>query len=245
METSGGLIVIEVDASGTVRRAEGLALASAGLAAARLVGHRLTDVLRNPTGPTGPAGSTGPTGATGDVDDGDGEAVREAEARRRRSEARLREAQRIAHVGSWEWDVASNHVEWTDEMYNIYGLARGDLVGSYESFLERVLPEDREHTRTVVFDAFRSHAPFVYDHRVARPDGSVRMLHTRGAVFTDAAGKVSRMAGACWDVTDLWQRTQERERAFSLLRATLKIDRGSTAGRRSRRQRRGPQRAAA
>jgi PAS domain S-box-containing protein len=149
------------------------------------------------------------------------EAIRQAEARCRRSEARLREAQRIAHVGSWEWDVASNRIEWTEEMYRIYGMTPADFPGTYEAFLSHVLDDDREYTRTVVFDAYRTLQPFVYDHRVVRPDGSVRMLHTRGEVFTDDGGKVTRMAGACWDITDLWQRSQECERSASLLRASF------------------------
>jgi len=144
-----------------------------------------------------------------------------AEERSARSEARLLEAQRIAHVGSWEWEVESNRVEWSDELYRIYGLTRSDFAGTYEAFLDRVLPEDREHTRAVVFDAYRNVKPFVYDHRIVRPDGNVRMLHTLGEVVADAHGRVLRMSGACWDTTELWETTRERERSVSLLRATL------------------------
>jgi signal transduction histidine kinase len=138
-----------------------------------------------------------------------------------RSEARLAEAQRIAHVGSWEWETATNKVRWTDEMYSIYGLAPAAFPGTYEAFLEHVLPEDRETTRTVVFDAYRNGQPFRYDHRIVRPDGSVRMLHTRGDVFADSHGKVLRLAGACWDITDLWESRRALERSLSLLTATL------------------------
>ena len=70
------------------------------------------------------------------------------------SEARLAEAQHIAHIGSWEWDAVRNVVAWTDELYRIYALEKESFAGTYEAFLERVLPEDREYTRTVIFEAF-------------------------------------------------------------------------------------------
>jgi PAS domain S-box-containing protein len=137
------------------------------------------------------------------------------------SEARLSEAQRIAHVGSWEWDVASDRVTWTDEMYRIYGIQPADFDHRYEGFLQRVLPEDREHTQSVVLEAYRANKPFIYDHRIKRPDGSVRMLHTVGEAFADSDGKVARLAGACWDITDRWCANREREHSLSVLRATL------------------------
>ena len=139
----------------------------------------------------------------------------------RSTEARLLEAQRIAHVGSWEWDVEANKVHWSDELYRIYGIVPGQFGGTYEAFLEHVLVEDREHTRSVVFDAYRNGKSFVYDHRIVRPDGGIRMLHTRGEAITDSLHRVIRMVGSCWDTTDLWTATRNNERALSLLRATL------------------------
>jgi signal transduction histidine kinase/PAS domain-containing protein len=138
-----------------------------------------------------------------------------------RSEAKLVEAQRIAHVGHWEWNVPQDRVSWSDELHRIYGVAPGAFAGTYEAFLEHVFPEDREHTRSVIFAAFRSAKPFKYDHRIVRADGSVGMLHTLGAVTTDDHGKVIRMAGACWDITELWDAQQTAERSLSLLHATL------------------------
>jgi PAS domain S-box-containing protein len=138
-----------------------------------------------------------------------------------RAEDRLSEAQRIAHVGSWEWDATRNAVTWSDELYSIYGLERDEFGATYESFLERVYPDDREYTGRVIFDAFRTARPFVYDHRIVRKDGSVRMLHTRGEVLPDGSGKPARLVGCCWDVTDLHEAQREAERSLSLLRATL------------------------
>jgi PAS domain S-box-containing protein len=137
------------------------------------------------------------------------------------SRARLIDAQRAGHVGSWEWRVPENRVSWSEELYRIYGLRQGDFDGTYEGFLAHVLPEDRERTRRVIFDAFRRAGPFEYDHRIVRADGAVRMLTTRGDVETDAGGKVVRMLGSCVDITERWQAEQAVERNASLLQATL------------------------
>jgi PAS domain S-box-containing protein len=138
-----------------------------------------------------------------------------------RSEQRLAEAQRVAHVGSWEWSVASNRVTWSDELHRIYGLEEGRFEGTYQAFLARVYPDDRQHTETVVRQALQNATAVVYDHRIVRPDGSVRMLHTRAEVVVDPDGTPLRMMGSCWDVTERWQATRRLERSVSLLRSTL------------------------
>ena len=138
-----------------------------------------------------------------------------------RTAALLAEAQRLAHVGSWEWNVAPNVVTWSDEMHRIYGIELGQFDGTYEAFLARVHPDDRQHTQNVVLEAYRTAQPFIYNHRIVRRDGTVRMLHTRGAVSVDAQGKPLRLGGSCWDITAKWEAEQSRERSYSLLRAAL------------------------
>jgi PAS domain S-box-containing protein len=138
-----------------------------------------------------------------------------------RSEARLANAQRIARIGSWEWDVTSNAVTWSNEMHRIYGLEPGQFGGTYEAFLARVFSEDKSHTESVVFDAYRTAKPFVYDHRIVRPNGEIRMLHTRGEVVTDDKGRPLRLTGSCWDITDRWMAEEQLARSVSLWRASL------------------------
>lgn len=137
------------------------------------------------------------------------------------SQARLTEAQRVAHVGSWEWNIADDRVSWSDELFQIYGIEPGKFVASYEGFLSRVHPDDLEHTMAVIQRAVRDITPFIYDHRVIRPDGGTRMLHTRGEVMGDGAGKAVRLVGSCWDVTDRWEAMQALEHTVSTLKATL------------------------
>ena len=146
---------------------------------------------------------------------------KQAEIELASSRMRLAEAQRVAHIGSWEWSVADNRVTWSDELFNIYGIARAGFVASYEGFLSRVHPDDVEHTTAVIRQAVVAVTPFIYDHRIMRPDGSVRMLHTRGEVLPDIEGKAGRLVGSCWDVTDRWQATEKLEHTVSTLQATL------------------------
>jgi PAS domain S-box-containing protein len=148
-------------------------------------------------------------------------ARKQAEVEVAASRTRLAEAQRVAHIGSWEWNVADNRVTWSDELFNIYGIAPTSFVASYEGFLARVHPDDIEHTTTVIRQAVDAVTPFIYDHRVVRPDGGVRMLHTRGEVIADGGGRAGRLVGSCWDVTERWEATQQLEHTISTLRATL------------------------
>jgi PAS domain S-box-containing protein len=138
---------------------------------------------------------------------------RRAENEMKRSRERLAQAQRLAHLGSWEWDVARNQVTWTDELYVIYGVDPGSHVPSYESFLASVHPDDREHTGNVLRMAMQNLSPFVYDHRILRPDGAIRMLHTRGEVIATSDGRVRKLVGSCWDITDRWDAIRAAEAA--------------------------------
>lgn len=138
-----------------------------------------------------------------------------------RDQRRLAEAQRVAHVGSFEWDIERNAVTWSDELHRIYGFEPGQFGGTFEAFLERVHPEEVTTTKNIIFDAYRQLGPFMYDHRIVRSDHSVRVLHTRGDVVTNSLGKPVRIVGTCWDITALTEATQARERAVSLLEATI------------------------
>ncbi|TMQ60214.1 MAG: response regulator [Candidatus Eisenbacteria bacterium] len=125
-----------------------------------------------------------------------------AQEKLEKSEARLREAQRAARMGSWEWDIDRNVVWWSDELCSIYGLDPTTFGATYEGFLERVHPDDREHARTVVSTAVREKHAFSFEHRIVRPDGSVRVLLDQGGVLTDGRGKPIRMIGTGQDITE-------------------------------------------
>ena len=125
-----------------------------------------------------------------------------AEDALRQSEARLREAQRIAHVGNWQWNIATNELHWSEEIYSIFGLARDQFRATYEAFLERVHPEDREKVMQAVRQTLGAGKPYSLDHRVVRPGGEVRIVHERAEVSQDGEGKAVQMVGTVQDITE-------------------------------------------
>jgi PAS domain S-box-containing protein len=138
---------------------------------------------------------------------------KEAEEALRAREAQLAEAQRLAHLGSWEWDAAADRVVWSDEMYRLFGTEPGGMELSMEGYLERVFPADRERVRATVERALAEGGEYSLEHRVVRADGEVRWLAAAGAVLQR---EPPRLAGTALDVTE---RTQAEDREKELLRA--------------------------
>lgn len=120
----------------------------------------------------------------------------------RESDNHLRDAQAIAHIGSFQWSVAGNSLTWSDELYRIYGLDPEGPHPTYEGYLERVHPDDRERIRTTVGEALRTGEPFAHTYRVIRPDGKLRWAWAQGRVKRDAAGAVVALQGTCQDITE-------------------------------------------
>ena len=147
--------------------------------------------------------------------------LRTTRERLERSEALLAQAQRMAHIGSFEWDVQTNIVRWSDELHRIYGVEPGHFDGTYEAFLSHVHPDDLERTKATIFDALRNGTAFIYEHRIIRSDGKTRVLQTRGDLIKDRENRPIRMAGCCLDITELKDAMGNLERARSLLEATI------------------------
>ena len=117
-------------------------------------------------------------------------------------DARLKEAQELAHVGSWEWSVADNSVWWSDEIYRICGVDRESFRPNYDALMKLIPAADREKVAELVQKALADREPFQFEHRIVRPDGFERVMHSLGRVVVDGAGQVVRMLGASQDITD-------------------------------------------
>ncbi|WP_332641891.1 putative bifunctional diguanylate cyclase/phosphodiesterase [Aeromicrobium sp.] len=117
-------------------------------------------------------------------------------------EQRLIEAQRISHVGSYDFEIATNTNVWSDQLYRIYGREPQSFNASYERFLEMIEPEDREHVVEVHKRSMETLEPFEMEERISWPDGEVRTLASWGEVVADADGNPMRMMGICWDITE-------------------------------------------
>ena len=134
---------------------------------------------------------------------------KKAEKELEESRRSLLEAQQVAHLGIWEWDIAANVVTWSDELYKIYGLTPQEFKASYEGFLERVHPDDRERVNGLVDSAYQNQTPLDFYHRVVCPDGSVRTLHGRGEIVTDQQGSAIRIVGTALDVSAIKEAEEE------------------------------------
>ncbi len=119
-----------------------------------------------------------------------------------RSESSLAEAQRIAHIGNWDWDIATNALVWSDEIYRIFGLQPQGFDPTYPAFLDRVHPDDRAMVEDAVGRTLDRDAPYSIDHRIVRPDGAVRIVHEQAELGYDASGTPARMIGTVQDITD-------------------------------------------
>jgi two-component system cell cycle sensor histidine kinase/response regulator CckA len=120
---------------------------------------------------------------------------------RKRAQEFLSQAQALAHIGSWEWDVACDTITWSEETYRIFGLtpAHGPIV--LEQYLALIHPDDRETVAGAVRHTLETGASFEIDHRIVHPDGSVHFLHGRGGLVTDATGRPLGMTGTVLDIT--------------------------------------------
>ena len=136
------------------------------------------------------------------------ERAEDALARLAESEQALAEAQRLAAIGSWDWDVQADTVAWSDEMYRIVGVERDRFEIGFDSYLALMHPDDRELLRREIETALRTTEPFRFQHRVIQPSGEVRTIDSRGRVALDDDGRVVRMLGTGQDITE--RRAAER-----------------------------------
>jgi diguanylate cyclase (GGDEF)-like protein/PAS domain S-box-containing protein len=144
-------------------------------------------------------------------------AERGAAQRLRRSERLLAETQRLAHVGSWEWDSPgrSERLAWTDEMYRLVGLVPQSVMVTPRLWLDVTHPADRERLETGLRQAFTRPGPFELAQRLVLPTGEVRHLAVRGEVEHDGEGRTVRAWGSAQDVTER-HRVQEELRRTAL-----------------------------
>ena len=127
---------------------------------------------------------------------------KQAELALKESEASLANAQRIAHLGNWDWNIEKNELRWSDEIFRIFGLSPKEFGATYNAFLNSVHPEDRELVKKSVNEALNKKTPYGIDHRIVQPDGTELIVHEQAEAFFDDTGKPIRMSGTVQDITD-------------------------------------------
>ncbi len=125
----------------------------------------------------------------------------------------LNEAQRIAHLGSWELDLLTNQLTWSDEIYRIFGIDPDTFEASYEAFLQAIHPDDREAVNTAYFNSVKTRTPYSIDHRLLLPDGGIKYVHEECETFYEDDEPI-RSAGTVQDITGQ-KLVEERLRTIS------------------------------
>lgn len=124
------------------------------------------------------------------------------EAQLAKQARQLEEAQRVALVGSWDWDIRSDTITWSDEHYRIFGLPPRSAVNGYDWVAQRIHPDDRQRMRDAIDAAWTRMKPYNIELRVVRPDGAERHICSRGEVVWDGAGRPIGMVGTVQDITE-------------------------------------------
>jgi len=119
----------------------------------------------------------------------------------RRSEERYTLAQRAANIGSWDWDILSGDLVWSERIEPMFGYARGEFGRTYEAFLDCVYPDDREYVQVSVAAAVEEDKAYDIEHRIVWPDGTIRWVSETGDVIRDENGRAVRMLGIVQDIT--------------------------------------------
>jgi PAS domain S-box-containing protein len=157
-----------------------------------------------------------------------------AQERLKHSEANLATAQKIAHIGNWEFDVVTGEITWSEEKFRILGLDPTQPEPQYAELIERIHPDDRELFQQATSQALTLGTSYELDYRIVRSDGQVRYIEGRGETVVNEQGQVIRLFGTALDITDrkrveeALQESVQRERAIALaiqrMRQTLNIE---------------------
>lgn len=126
------------------------------------------------------------------------------------------EAQSIAHVGNWEWNMKDNSLFWSDEIYRIFGLTPQSFAATYDGFINTVYPDDREIIEKVIEKTVTENIPYTVKHRIVLPDGAIRIVQEKGQVYQNSDGENERMVGTVQDITE-----QEMKKKELLLQSSI------------------------
>jgi len=127
----------------------------------------------------------------------------------KKSKESFSKAEKIGHFGYWEWDLATNKLIWSDEVFRLYGLDPKKVTPTYETVVSTLSAQTRDWFMKAIDDALNNNVPFEGEYSLIRPDGTVRYTHTIGEVIRDREGKPISMFGVVQDITERKQ-TEDR-----------------------------------
>ena len=148
--------------------------------------------------------------------------VEQRTAALQQSEARLREAQQVARLGSWELDVQTGELAWSAEVFSIFGLNPDEAAPTYERLLQRYFPPDeRSRYARLVDRAIQQGEPYATDLKIIRADGSAGYIFVKAQLSHNPAGQVNRLFGIAMDISDRKAMQEALQRSEERTRATL------------------------
>lgn len=134
-------------------------------------------------------------------------------------EAMLSETEKLAHIGSWEWDVTENKVTWSDEIFRMHGYSPRAFDVTYEKFMEHVHEEDKIHAQEMVMRTLKTGSDLNYEYKIIDAHGKVKHLMGRGVVVKNEIGEIIKISGSSMDITFEKIAREELERSEILYRA--------------------------
>ncbi|KKG09768.1 hypothetical protein EO98_17345 [Methanosarcina sp. 2.H.T.1A.6] len=138
------------------------------------------------------------------------------------SEKGLAEAQRMAHLGNWDWNIVTNQFYWSDEIYRIYGLIPQEYGITCDSFLSYIHPDDRNRIINAAMETWDG-KPYSIDHRIISADGEERIVHAQGEVIFEEEKIPVRMKGTIQDITERKKAEEMLKESEGRLKALFKL----------------------
>jgi len=133
---------------------------------------------------------------------------KKAEQKLLENEKLLANAQQLAHIGSWEWEIASNKIHWSEELYRIYGTTPDKFEATLDAYLNHIHPDDRNIVRKNVERTLQTYESFRSEYRIVHDNGTIRTVEGRGEVILNEANKPLKLRGTCQDITERKERDE-------------------------------------
>jgi PAS domain S-box-containing protein len=158
-------------------------------------------------------------------------AAKQAEETLRKSEAYLAEAQRLSHTGSWAWAPATGDISyWSEECYRVQGFDPYGGLPRFDTFFQRIHPEDQPGTAEKLKRATREREEFEMDYRIVHTSGAIRNIHVVGHPVLTSSGELAEFVGTVIDVTERKRADEQRERLRQAQADLAHINRVTTVG---------------
>lgn len=152
---------------------------------------------------------------------------RQAEEALKAQKKRLDESQRLAHIGSWEHNLATNQAFWSDELFRLFGLDPEKDSEDFDMFFSLVHPDDQPRLKRSIDETLRLHKPFSLEYRLNRKDGTSLIIHAQAELIPDSSGNLVLLSGTAQDITERKLAEEKIQKSEEYIRSILdNVDEG-------------------